>query len=753
MARAHPLISNFNGGELSPLLGSRPDLEKYQAGLLLCENAVARVQGALERRAGSAFVSAVRDSAQRCWLSAFVYSQLDAFILEWSDLKLRFYRARGVFLSEGAPYEIDTPFPIADLTDADGTLALRFQQSGDVIYITHASGTYPPYKLTRVSNTNWTLVELTPTAGPFADRNTNEAFTVQPSGATGTITLTASQSLFLAGHVGSLFYLESSDFSDAMPWAPRTKFSSNALCRSDGKTYKAVGRRSTSSEPWATGDAKPVHTRGRAWDGDIPNLDGDGDLEDLGIEWEYLHPGYGWVRIETVASGYSATATVLSRLPDDTVNLGTFRWAKGAWSDADGWPDTVTFYRDRLTFMHERRGWASVSGDYENFAAKDLGTVDVSSALSFQVQSGRGDVVKWLVAGGDLIAGTGGSEVAISPQVSTQAFGPGNVKQDEQEGWGSTGCAPVKVGGSIVFVERSASALRELVYSNELDAYTSEDLTAFAEHLFASGVVQLAYERKPKSVVWAVRADGMLLGCTYLKAQNVAGWHRHVLGGQGVVESVATVPSPDGRVDDVWLIVRRTINGETRRYVEYLTQPYKDGDDASLINYADSGLSYSGAAVLALSGLDHLEGQTVQVKANGASHAECVVTGGAITLTREATKVVVGLHAPMRGQTMPLEFGAQGGTAQGKKKRVHALKLRLLNTLGGAFGQTFARLEALQYRTPGMTMDQAPPLFSGIKPLSLPGDYDDDAGLCWVWDNPFPCTLVALMPEMVTNEG
>jgi len=134
--KANPAITGFNAGLLSPLLGGRPDLEKWQSGLVRCDNLIPRVQGALQRAAGSVFVGAVKDSAMRCWLAPFVFSQADAFVLEFGPGYIRLFRNRGRLVdAEDEIFEIESPYLAADLTRADGSFGVRFEQSGDVVYL------------------------------------------------------------------------------------------------------------------------------------------------------------------------------------------------------------------------------------------------------------------------------------------------------------------------------------------------------------------------------------------------------------------------------------------------------------------------------------------------------------------------------------------------------------------------------------------------------------------------------------------
>ena len=215
MPKASPIRSAFNAGELSPLVEGRVDVAKYQNGTRVCENFIPSVQGPAVRRPGTRYVAEVKASAKRTWLYRFEFNVTQSFILEFGDQHIRFYTNHGQVQSGGAPYEIVSPYTEADLTDTDGTFTLDMVQTGDVIYIAHPS--YPLKKLSRLGNTNWTIANVDFVNGPFKDQNTNKSVTVYASAITGSVTLTASSSLFNAAHVGALFYIEPKDLAQIKP--------------------------------------------------------------------------------------------------------------------------------------------------------------------------------------------------------------------------------------------------------------------------------------------------------------------------------------------------------------------------------------------------------------------------------------------------------------------------------------------------------------------------------------------------------
>ena len=449
MPKASPIRSTFNAGELSPLMDGRVDVAKYQNGCRVLENFIPSVQGPAVRRPGTRYVAEVKNSANRTWLVKFEFNVTQSFILEFGHQYIRFYTNEGQVQSSGSPYEVATPYTAANLTGSDGTLVLDFVQSGDVVYIVHPS--YPVKKLSRFGNTNWTLTDVDFTNGPFNDQNTTKTTTVYASAATGTVTLTASSSIFNAGHVGALFYLEPKDLALIKPWTAGQEYTTNpvnTLRRSEGKTYKCTTSGTPSSgKVWRTGGNKPIHTYGVVADGDGSAKAGT-VVEREGLDWEFVDNGWGYVKITAVASGTSATATVVDTLPDGVVSSGqaTFRWAFGAFNGVEGYPSKVTFFRERLTFAKGQKLYFSVAGDFENFAAiDDAGDVVADRAIQVTISSDDVNPVEWMVPTQALIIGTAGQEFACSENATNEAFAPANVKIAQQSSDGSRAVKPVRV--------------------------------------------------------------------------------------------------------------------------------------------------------------------------------------------------------------------------------------------------------------------------------------------------------------------
>lgn len=722
MARVSPLIPSLGAGELSPWLEGRADFEQYAKGLRVCENFVPLIQGAATKRPGTFFVNSTKIPLKRSVLREFVLSDEQAYILEFGDQYIRFYTNRAQVLSGGSAYEIASPYLEADLPK------LRFTQSVSVLYVAHPD--YPPKKLSRFGPTNWTLTDFAARNGPFLEQNTTTT-AMQASAVGGSVTLSTSAPVFDAGMIGGLVRLEQQDTGNIVPWESARTYSGLAVVRHGGRYYYTVSGGTSGGDP-------PVHEEGGA-------LDGDG-----GVLWEYLHAGSGVARITAVASSISATATAESYLPDGVVLLSTTKWSIGAWSPYGGYPGAVTFYGDRLFWAGSRRRpqtvWGSVVSDYENH----LANINDDSALNLTLSSSDMSVIRWLV--GDekgLLIGTNSGEWVLRPSSQNEALTPFNGQALRTTDYGSHATRPVRVGKAVLFVQRAARKLREFAYLLDVDGFRAPDMTVRADHVSESGFADLAFQSQPHSIVWLPRTDGQLCGFTYDREQEATAWHRHPVGGtNAVVESVAVISAPDGSADDLWMIVRRTINGITVRYVDYLTGFFTHETAQDDQFFVDCGRTYRGAPATVISGLAHLEGETVKILADGALHPPRQVSGGAITLERAASVVHVGLGYRARLKTERLSAGAGDGTAQGKPKRIAEIIMRLYRSLHMKYGTSFEQMDERELRTSEDPMGSPPAMFSGDYRALSPSGWETDGCICIESDEPTALNVLSLTPIM-----
>ncbi len=427
-------------------------------------------------------------------------------------------------------------------------------------------------------------------------------------------------------------------------------------------------------------------------------------------------------------------------------------------SGANNRPSCVSFFEQRLVFANTNNNpqtlWFSKAGDYENFTT---GT-NADDAMIYTIASNQVNAIQYLKAVRTLVVGTSGGEFTVSADGTDASITPTNIAIKRQSSYGSSSVDAIPAGNAILFLQKAKRKIRELAYNFDSDGYVAPDLTILNESVTKSGVNQMVYQQEPDSIIWCVRDDGELAGLTYQRSENVVAWHRHIFGGAfgngiAVCESAASI-SGELTEDEFWVVVKRTINGATKRYVECFSNFDFDETDATDFRFLDSHLSYSGSATTTLSGLAHLEGQTVSILADGSVHANKVVSSGQITLDRSVTKACVGLAYDSILQTMRVEGGAAEGTSQGKTKRISKVVLRLFETVGVKVGPSLSDLETVPFRTTSSNLS-APvdTLLAGDKEIEFRDDYNSDGFIFIKQDQPLPCSVLAIYPTLVTSDG
>ena len=431
----------------------------------------------------------------------------------------------------------------------------------------------------------------------------------------------------------------------------------------------------------------------------------------------------------------------------------------GAFSDTTGHPSCVSFFEQRLVFAgttdEPQTLFFSKAGDYENMTT---GT-NADDAMVYTIASNQVNAIRYMKAVRTLVVGTTGGEFTVSADGTDASITPTNITIKRQSSFGSANVDAIPAGNAILFLQKAKRKIRELQYNFDSDGYQAPDLTILNETVTDTGINEMSYQQEPGSNIWCVRDDGVLACLTYQRSENVIAWSRHIFGGvfgsgKAVCESVASI-SGVLTEDEVWVIVKRTINGATKRFVECFSDFDFDETSPTSFKFLDSHLSYSGSATTTLSGLAHLEGQTVSVLGDGATHANKVVNGsGQITLDRSVTSACVGLPYDSILQTMRIEGGAAEGTSQGKTKRISKVVLRLFETVGVKVGPSLTNLETIPFRTTSSLLSNpVDTLLSGDKEIEFNDDYNSDGFIFIKQDQPLPCSILAIYPTLVTSDG
>lgn len=735
---SNTIQSIFNKGEIGPRLYGRVDNKYYYNAFKYSLNLIPYIQGSIGRRSGTVYVSEVKTSSSLTRLIPFQFSSIQNYVLEFGDQYFRIYRNRGQVIS-GTPVEVATPYLAADLRK------IKYTQSADVLYI-FCDG-YQPRKISRTSDTSWSINTVTFIDGPYLSVNTT-ATTITPSATTGAITLTASVALFASTDVGRLV---------------RIKHSST---------------------------------------------------------WGYA-----------TITGFTSSTVVNATVNETLGGTGAVTlWRLGTFSDTLGWPTVGVFNEERLvlanTSSYPNTVWGSVVGGFEDFQPTQTdGTVADDDAFTFQIADDQVNAVYWMSGGKILILGTSGGEYSMSggSNSGNSPITPDNVTIKRESNIGSANnVRPVRIGSSIVHLSPSSQKIRELSYDFSIDTYLSDDLNKFANHINKSGILEVSYTSEPDPILWCVMSDGTLNGMSYERQEEVVGWHRHQIGGTNVsVESIAVIPKPDKKGDDLWLCVKRTINGTTKRYVEYMSDLFDaEEDGANSMWFVDAGIEYNGyktttltpsavtgsgvtftagssafvvgdvgsqiwyggskatitgytsatvvtatifqdfpntnpipsggwaIAKTSFTGASHLNGETCRVTADGGSVDDVVVSSGNFLISNFAARLQIGLGYDVYLSMLPVDL-PQFGTVAGRIRRVERLHLYLYETLGlEVREENSGDYEVLQFQSMGQNLGEAPPLFSGTYTISPPYGYGKDSVLQFRKQDALPLNLNYVVQEL-----
>jgi hypothetical protein len=728
MARFSPALNSFNAGEWSPLMRGRVDLAKYPMSVRAMENCMPAVQGPAMKRPGTVFAGTVKDEGVPVTLIPWEFSEDESFVLEFGENYVRFWTGGGqVESAPSVPLEVATPYTAAQARN------IQVAQLADVMYLVHRD--VAPQVLRRFSTTSWTLTPFEPERPPLSPDNLDTSITVTASGFLGAHTLTASSPIFSPDDVGSSFAFRSIVESEYDQWKSGTSYSIGDVVWSDSLEKEGAVNAYRATTAGTSGTRAPGHSIGTESDG--------------GVTWQFAHDDRGYCTITSYTSDTQVDIQTDSynALPL-SATTGSFRWAFGAWSDRQGYPRCIAFFEQRLFFAGTEKQPQTIWGsEIDNFISFNPGSLLDTDSVSYTLASDRVNQITFLSPGRALTVGTEGAEFAARSGLSDEPITPTNIRITRESRYGSQLDQPASTSNVVLFVQRNGANLRELSFNFDVDGFQANDISLVSEHITSRGLERLALQQEPDSTLWTwTKDDGTLVGLTYEREQEVVGWHQHDIS--GAVESIAVIPNAGTLGDRVWMTVRRTIDGQTRRYMEYLS-------DRESAVWSDSTLAYSGAPVSTISGLDHLEGETVSVVADGAVHPERVVTSGEIELTAAYESVVVGLPYEMTMETQRIEGGSQNGTSQGKNKRIHRLIARLNKTGPGLhIGTTVENVTEVHFRKTTDLMDNPVPLFTGdTSALKLPGGNLDEGIVVIQHRLPQPCTVVALYPQMEIHDA
>lgn len=723
MPKVTAVTTNFTSGELTPKMGVRIDVQRYQNGAALIENGWPIIHGGVDKRWGTIYRGPTKIANKKARLIPFVFSRTQAYWLEFGEGYMCVHTPSGqVLAAPGVPYEIATPYTEDQVQDMD------FNQGADTMLLWHPA--VRPRRLRRFADNRWVLDVAPFNPVPFDEIGVRPlvALTLSASSVGAGRTATASAATWLAADVGRQIYAGAGT-------ATITSITSSTIAVVEithefDSTGLASGAWSLAQSPQTGCTASAASPAG---DNITLTLDADGWRSgDVG---NFVVINEGLVKITGVSSAKIANARIERELSSNAKAVAS-SWTLNApaWNDQDGYPGTGTFHSQRLLAAgspaYPQTIWGSPIGEYFSFM---LGTTD-TDAFAFQMVSDDLNPITYLSSMEALVALSFGGEFTMDGGIE-KPITPTNVRAKPRSNHGCAQVRPVRVGSEEVYVQRTGKRIRAASYNEVSGAWAVPDISVLSDHLVAPGITELSWHKEPGTLVMAARTDGVLAHCTFDRDQDVAGWARSGLG--GVVESIATVP--DGDRDRTMLIVRREIAGATVRYLELF-------DEDTYTDSAVKGSQVSPATVWV--GFDHLEGKEVAILADGAPQPRQVVQGGQITLQRPATSVEAGLPFTLRIKLLPPEVTGGAGAALGSQQRCNQVTVAVRDTVGLRVNG-----QEVSFRQLGDgILDKPLTPFTGFKDVTDLGWDTGTVETLIEHDHPLPCHVMGVIRKFTFNE-
>ena len=748
------LLRSFAGGEISPEMFGRIDLDKFQTGLATCRNFITLPHGPARSRQGFRYILQAKYSDKKCALVEFSYSTAQTYTLEFGDQYVRFHTNGGTLLETAKTITAATKASACEITIAGHGFS-----NGNWVYIssvggmTELNGRY--YIVADVATDTFTLKDLNGVA-----INSTNYTTYTSGGSAGRVYEVATP--YLEADVDDLHHVQSADVLTLVhpSYAPRElkrlsaanwtlttiSFVPNIAAPTSVSVAATVGSGSTTytyivtsvsttelEESVASGSASVANNLATAGNKNTISWTGNADAIRYNV-YKERNGLYGYIG-QTDGTSFvdDNIAADVTRTPPEADN---------PFDASDKYPSAVSYFEQRRCFagsnLLPQNLWMTRSGTESNMNYS-IPTQD-DDAITIRIAAREVNRIRHIVPLSDLILLTTSGEWRVWAQ-NSDAITPTTVSVRPQSYNGANNVQPVVTGNSVVYVRNQSSRLHELSYNWESNAYKSDDVSIMAPHLFEDyEITDMAITKTPVPIIWCVRSDGKLLGLTYMPNQKVFAWHIHDTDGE--VESISAIS--ENNVDVLYASIKRTNQLGDIRYIERLdiqgTTTLED------VFHVDSGLTYDDTETTIIKGLWHLEGKTVSILSDGAVHPNRIVFNGSITLQQAASKVHVGLPITADLQTLPISLEMEA-FAQGRQKNVNKAWLRVYRSSGIKVGPSFDKLTEVKQRTT-QPYGSPPELLSEEVSVMLTPTWSDGGQICVRQTDPLPLSILSMVIDV-----
>lgn len=664
---------------------------------------------------------------------------------------------------------------------------VRYDESGDVLFIAcdGVSQRKIERRGTRPNARSWSVVNYQSDNGPFFASNTGP-ITLTGSATTGNITVTASQPLFRSGHIGGLFSITNFGQSATSTIAAQNTFTDSVLVtgltRSFGISITGdLSAGSTVTLQSSTDDSNWTDVSGQTWTDSVMPVSTAYDdtllnqqiYYRIGIKTgEYSSADSvtcvllynagsqrGIVRISAVASTLSATAEVITELGGTSA---TDVWQEGIWSSFQGYPTSVRLHEGRLWWFGRRWLIGSVSDDFVSFDETVFGS---SGPIVRTLGSGPVDVINWGLSLERLIIGAEGREISVRSSAFETPLTPIDTNLKDVSTQGSAAVEAYELDKNGIFVHRNGIKVYELAAGTDLTErkeFATSDLMELVPEIALVGIARMDIQRQPDTRIHCVLTDGTVVVGVYSAGEKILSWQ--TVETDGLIEDVVILPAVVNTTEDqVYYLVKRTINSSTVRYLEkWAKETECRGSTTSKNLDSHIVVTNSPASVTVIVGAS-LEAESVVVWADGSPLLDSnndpqTFTVSAspytITLPIEATNIVVGLA--YTGQWKSAKLGTALSIIQtllGSRKKIGQIAFMLAYTsragfkFGPAFGDRLDDMPGIEQGKPADSLYTA----YDEEMIPFPGTWADDLRLCLQVKAPMPATVMAVAMEIETT--
>ena len=722
------LHSTFGRGEIDPLMLARFDVGAYAQGAKRCRNYSLLNQGAVMVRPGTVYGQTLSAKTR---IEPFVFSETEEYLLGFYSGGVKIYDTDMTLLDTvgSAPW-----------TDTE-LFQMTYAQSADTMMICHEN--FATQVLTRTAADTFALADFAFETSIDGDQTyqpyykfAGDSVTIDPSGTTGSVTVTASAAYFTSDHVGTIIRYQGIELSV-------TAYIDNLRVTA---TVQGTLKTALDPDPYRTSNGSSTvevtHANHGLTNGVSVTLAGSNETG--GISAANLDGARTITVVDdhhyTFSAGASATESIDEGGPNvtSTGHAATVEWDDQVFSDVNGWPSAVCFYDNRLWFGGSTNLPDGIfSSNKQAYYRFEVGDALDDQSIQYILAMNEINHIRHLIAGTHLQILTDGSELYASPNAD-DLLTPLTFNVKRQTPYGAGHARPIMFDGATLFAQRNGKAIREFMFGDLQDLYSANNVSVLSSHLIKTPIdtaVLYGSTSQPEQYAFVVNNDGTAASFMSIRAEKIAGWTEwHTTG----LTDADTIVSMAAVNEELFWVCQRVLAAGT----VYTLEKFYTSDTVAL----DCTVTKTGSATTSWTGFTIYQGKTVHAVSDQLYLGEYAIDGsGNLTLDSEVTEVTVGIKAENELTPLPIENQLSEGVTVGMIKRIPRMTLILDSTYSVQVED-----EVLIVRDVTDDLSDDPGAQTGVHEFFLLG-YGNVQTPAITQAVPLPCRVLGFMAEIVTK--